>query len=133
MEEHFQTFNRTFERGETIFNEGNPNDGIYLIRRGKVKIFKRIYKNGKTMEYKLAELGDNKIFGEMAVLGEGVRTASVKALTKTQCIVITKNCFESHISKLPDWVATVVKNLVQRLHISNEKLKEYAEISDNII
>lgn len=132
MDEHFQAINRTFERGEIIFNEGNPNDGIYLIRRGRVKIFKRIYKNGKTIEYELAKLGENKIFGEMAVLGDGVRTASVKAITKTSCIIITKNCFESHISKLPDWVTMVIKNLVQRLHISNEKLKEYVETSESV-
>ncbi|MGM0443895.1 MAG: Crp/Fnr family transcriptional regulator [Fibrobacterota bacterium] len=127
MDETFQTIYKRFEKGDIIFNEGNASDGLYFIKQGKVKIFKRVYCNGKTVEYELARLGQNAIFGEMALLGERQRTASVRAIHHTTCMIITRNVFEHHISRLPDWVQTVIKNLVVRLDDTNKKIKDLLE------
>ncbi|ERP38880.1 Crp/Fnr family transcriptional regulator [Chitinivibrio alkaliphilus] len=126
-EDRFTTRVKKYSKGDIIFNEGNTSDGLYLIKTGRVRVFKRVYTKGRIVEYELAQLGVNNIFGEMALLGECTRTASVRALTSTTCMRISKNVFEQHISKLPHWVHTVIKNLVIRLDETNNRLKTELE------
>lgn len=130
--EKFTTYTRNYEKGEIIFNEGNRCDGLYLIQRGRVKIFKRLYRNGKNEELTLATLRENKIFGEMALLSpDGKRTASARAEIKTQCLLISGHVFDKHLDELPPWMKTIIQNLVQRLDCANRTVKDLLEDGRN--
>ena len=63
----------TFLAGDIIIGSGEHGDALYVIAHGKVCVVK----DGQAV----AELGDGEFFGEMALLGDQVRTATVKAIS----------------------------------------------------
>jgi CRP-like cAMP-binding protein len=67
---------RTFKANETIFWEGEPGVGMYVIRRGVVLIFKHTPGEGRE---ELARLRDGEFFGELALLDESPRSATAVA------------------------------------------------------
>ncbi len=71
--------NVTFLPGDIIIGENDRGDALYIITHGKVKVFKNIEGEDKL----IAELGAGAFFGETALLGDHVRTATVKTLTTT--------------------------------------------------
>ncbi len=77
---------RKFRAGEMILQKGDPGDCLYGISKGKVDVMA-----GKTV---LATLYRGHIFGEMALLGNGIRNADVIATTDAELIVLAKNDFE---------------------------------------
>jgi hypothetical protein len=68
----------TFLSNDIIIGEGEKGDALYIISHGWVKVYR--VKNENEI---IAELRDGDFFGEMALLGDHVRTATVKALTPT--------------------------------------------------
>lgn len=84
-----------FKEGQTIFNEGEQDDSLYIIISGKVKILKsRTDKN-----ILLAELDKGDFFGEMEILhpSKSGRTASAVASTDAQLLKITKQEIDNAI------------------------------------
>ena len=80
-----------FSKGETIFSEGEMGNKLYLIKKGKVKAFK----NKKFIR----ELCEGNCFGEVALLINEPRTATVIAETDVSCFSLTKDDFNSFIDK----------------------------------
>ena len=80
-----------FNQDEIIFNEGENGDKLYLIKKGKVDV----YKNNKFIR----ELCEGNCFGEMSLLINEKRTATVKAKTKVSLYSLTRNNFNSCIDK----------------------------------
>ncbi|MCI5052681.1 MAG: FAD-dependent oxidoreductase [Simkaniaceae bacterium] len=79
-----------YEEGETIFKEGDIGDFLYIIVKGRVAI----EKDGHT----LAELGQGEYFGEMALLNQKARSATVKCLEATDVLALRKREFGLLIS-----------------------------------
>ncbi len=69
----------TFLPGDIIIGEEERGDALYIITHGKVRVFK----NKEGQERQLAELGEGAFFGETALLGDHVRTATVKTVDTT--------------------------------------------------
>ena len=80
-----------FNQDEIIFNEGENGDKLYLIKKGKVDV----YKNNKFIR----ELCEGNCFGEMSLLINEKRTATVKAKSKVSLYSLTRNNFNSCIDK----------------------------------
>jgi CRP-like cAMP-binding protein len=74
---------RTFKANETIFWEGEPGVGMYIIQHGTVSIIKHV--QGQERE-ELAALRDGEFFGELALLDETPRSATAIAKQPTQII-----------------------------------------------
>lgn len=124
---------KKYLKGDMIFSENNECDGMYIIDKGKVRVFKTVYSNGKAQEVELCELGQKAMFGEMAMIDENRRSASVQALEPTECTVITKKIFEDQLSKIPPWMVNMIKILVARLRDTNEKLRNIIEEQTSVI
>jgi CPA1 family monovalent cation:H+ antiporter len=75
----------TFIGNDIIIGEGERGDALYIISHGWVKIYKAVDENKV-----IAELRDGDFFGEMALLGDQVRTATVKALTPTTLLRLNR-------------------------------------------
>ena len=75
----------TFLSDDTIIGEGDRGDALYIISHGQVKVF-----HPSDPANIIAELRDGDFFGEMALLGDQVRTASVKALIPTTLLRLTR-------------------------------------------
>jgi len=116
----YSKLQRSYRPGDLIFYEGDPWDGVYCIQSGKVSIFKT--QGDKTVE--LAQLGQGALIGELGLFGKSRRDASVKALERTEILVISLQMFEEQMNRVPPWMVNLFKILSQRLRTTNEKLVE---------
>lgn len=82
-----------FEKGETIFNNGDVGDKVYFIVRGEVTV----ERNGST----LATLRDGEVFGEAALLTKQPRNATLRAASTLDAIVVSRDAFQQLLGHLP--------------------------------
>ncbi len=106
---------RFIPKGSTFIKQGDEAYSAYLIQSGSVSVY--YTKGGETHE--LARLGVGEICGEMALVNEAVRTASVKAIEDCNLIVITKTAFEEKLKNSDSTIRAIVEMLIARLKNSN--------------
>jgi CRP-like cAMP-binding protein len=98
---------------ETIFNEGDQGDAMYLIVDGKVKV----HAGDKV----LAELGTSQCVGEMAILDAEPRSASITALTDLTLLKINREDFSEILGEKPEISRGIIKVLTGRLREANRR------------
>jgi CRP-like cAMP-binding protein len=81
---------RIFKSGEIITLEGEKGDEIFYLERGKASVMMTV--NGQAE--KIRSLAQNQFFGELAVLGDGIRTATVIAEEDTSLLILRRLDFE---------------------------------------
>ena len=106
---------RFIPKGSIVIHEGDDAYSAFLIQSGMVSVYSKV--GGKTVE--LAQLGVGEICGEMALIGEEKRNASVRALEDCNMIVITKTSFEEKIRKSDATIQAVVQMLMERIKSAN--------------
>jgi CRP/FNR family cyclic AMP-dependent transcriptional regulator len=115
------TFDKTFGPGELIVVEGQTGNGLYVIVSGNVEVLKG---NLAASPQVLAKRGAGDVFGEMALLGEWPRTASVRALDTVQCLGIDRWVFLSQLERQPQVTIRMLQILAQRLRDSDARFAE---------
>ncbi len=85
---------KVFDPEQIIFAEGDKGDAAYFIMEGKVKV---VVASQNLKEILLGELGEGQIFGEMALIDEKPRSASVVTLTPCKMAYISKKAFNDFI------------------------------------
>jgi CRP-like cAMP-binding protein len=109
-----------------IFNEGDKGDGLYMVEKGKIKVFKLSYE-GK--EQILHIYGPGNTFGEVPVFEGKNFPASSMALEKSLVIFLPRDKFVKEITATPGLGMTLLADLSRRLReftiqIENLSLKE---------
>ncbi len=102
---------RNYKAGEVIFREGDPALEMFVIKTGTVEI-----RLGNRL---LDTLGDLSIFGEMALIDHGPRSASAVAVTDADIVPVAERQFLLMVSRTPYFALNVMRVLVQRLRTSN--------------
>jgi len=115
------TFRRTFKPGETIVEEGRTGNGLYLVLSGRVEVVKGL---GGQRPQTAAILGPGQPFGEMALLGEWKRSASVRALDEAECLGMDRWVFLAHLNKKPQLAIKLLQMLAERLAQTSARLGE---------
>ena len=120
---------KTFQRGENIFFEGDKGSGFYMVGEGRVKIFK-VSLSGK--EHILHIFGQGEPFGEVPVFHGMPFPASAEALVKTKTIFFPRDKFVLLVEANPSIALNMLAVLSQRLRrfanqIENLSLKEVPE------
>ena len=115
------TFEKAFEPGELIVEEGQTGNGLYVIVSGNVEVLKGDLAETPQV---LAKRGAGDVFGEMALLGEWPRTASVRALDAVQCLGIDRWVFLSQLERQPKVTIRMLQILAQRLRDSDARFVE---------
>ena len=87
-----------FEPGEVIFQEGGHGDWLYIIVDGEVDVLKQVPGQG---EVSLRRLMPGQCFGEIALLGDHVRTATTKSVTAVNLLAVDRDAFQALFSTLP--------------------------------
>ncbi|MGB7568186.1 MAG: cyclic nucleotide-binding domain-containing protein [Chitinivibrionales bacterium] len=118
---------KKYKTGEIIFSENSECDGMYIIDSGHVRVFKSAGSGSTQMDIELCTLGPKAMFGEMAMIDENKRSASIQAMEPTVCTVITKKVFEDQLNRIPLWMVNMIKILVMRLRETNDKLRSIVE------
>ncbi|MBI5947519.1 MAG: cyclic nucleotide-binding domain-containing protein [Chloroflexi bacterium] len=113
------TFRRTFAPGEVIVEEGRTGNGLFVVLVGHVEVTKEAPGGGQEV---IAELGAGEPFGEMALLGEWKRSASVRAAEETTCLGMDRWVFLAHLRRDPELAMRVIQFLAQRLAQADQKL-----------
>ena len=117
---HF-TFQKSFGPGDLIVEEGETGNGLYIIVSGKVEILKGL---GTENQVTLGERASGEVFGEMALLGEWPRTATVRSLDEVECLGIDRWVFLSLLERQPQIGINMLQILAKRLRESDAKLAE---------
>jgi len=113
---------KTFDVGQILFNEGDLGTEAYLVRNGYVTIWKQDGSN----KIELATRGPGEIMGEMALIDDKPRSATVTAKTKIEVEVITRNDLKTMMSNTPEPVALILHQLLSRLRDTNQLAASYA-------
>lgn len=111
--------NFIFEAGEVIVNEGDEGDEAYIIYSGQVEVY-RALAAGKVVSLNL--LGPGEIFGEIALFGDGFRSASVKAIEETIVGVMKKEKLYEIIREFPDIAIEMLRVQTQRFSRAENRL-----------
>jgi Fe-S-cluster-containing hydrogenase component 2 len=102
---------RRYGAGETIFEEGQAPDGLYLIRRGSVTVSRKLAGREVVLSY----LSAGNYVGEMALISESRRTATVRAAVATECLVLDANVFKEVLARNTMWRADIEQRFLDRL------------------
>jgi CRP/FNR family cyclic AMP-dependent transcriptional regulator len=113
---------RTFERGETVFEEGEISDTLYVLVAGELKVFTRGDK-GRELVYSV--LGPGELFGEL-ILDGGPRFASLRAVRDSNCIVVHAGEFREIMAEEPEFAAELVLRLIARMRQVTTQLHHLA-------
>lgn len=105
-------FKEKYKPGEHVFFENTKGDKFYLLNKGRVRVVKG--------EKIIRELEEGSCFGELSLLNEEKRTASIVAIDKVQCYVLTKEKFLDLIDdKVMDFLKTKMCLEDTEMKISN--------------
>jgi CRP-like cAMP-binding protein len=104
---------RTFNEGETITTEGESGVGFFVIEDGNATVSLR----GEEVQ----TLGPGDHFGEIALIDNGPRTATVVATTDLRCRGMTSWEFRPFVQSHPEVAWPLLENLVGRLRDSEER------------
>ena len=105
---------RTFKEGEIIFREGDPATELYVIKSGRVDI--------TTGNRLLATIGENGIFGEMALIDKEPRSATVTAASDVEVVPVGEKQFLFLVSQTPFFALKVMRVLAGRLRVANRAI-----------
>jgi CRP/FNR family cyclic AMP-dependent transcriptional regulator len=114
---------RTFPKHAILINEGDETDSLYVILSGRVRVF---MSNEDGKEIILNEQGPGEHFGELALLDDAPRSASVMAMEKTRVSVISRADFREVLGKHPDIAFSLIQDLSRRVRLLSENVKNLA-------
>lgn len=115
------TYRKKFGPGELIVEEGHTGNGLYLIVSGNVEAIKGF---GTERQQIVNKLGAGEVFGEMALLGEWPRTATVRAVDNVECLGIDRWVFLAQLERQPQVGIRMLHILAQKLRDSDARLVE---------
>lgn len=102
---------RAFKAGDVIFKEGDPAEEFFVVKTGSVEI-----RLGNRL---LRTLPERSIFGEMAIIDHGPRSATAIAATDAELVPVGEKQFLFLVSRTPYFALNVMRVLVDRLRSSN--------------
>lgn len=113
---------QTFARGELLIREGERSDSLYILVAGELKVYTRGEK-GRELVYNVLVPGE--FFGEMFLDG-GPRSASVKAVCTSICVVVGPEAFREFMRGYPEFAESLVLKLISRVRHATEQLRDLA-------
>jgi CRP/FNR family cyclic AMP-dependent transcriptional regulator len=108
-----ERFVQEFDAGESVFHEGDPGREMFVVLSGGVEIYRQT-EGDRT--HTLAALGQGEMFGEMALVSEGRRFASARALASgTRLVRVDQARFVYLVSQQPAFALSVIRMMAERL------------------
>jgi CRP-like cAMP-binding protein len=99
-----------YRAGDVIFAEGDYSTEAYIVTRGRVEVYVT-----RGAERRLALLHEGAVFGELALLTDQVRTASVRAVDDTSLVVITQDSFMELWRRDPEALLPLLRVVFERV------------------
>ncbi len=118
---------RSFNAGDALFNEGDASDGLHLIRSGSVSVSRNIGGRDIVTTYVAA----GKYVGEMGLLGEANRSATVRATVATESVFLGADVFQKMLLSSTGLRSRVQEKIKERLS-ENLRMEAAPEAGDLI-
>jgi CRP-like cAMP-binding protein len=109
---------RTYRPGAVIVRQGDTSMSFYVVLTGKVRVVRQ--SAGDTVD--IVEEGPGSFFGEMGVIDDLPRAATVMALTETECGLLAKWDFQRELSADPGIALSLISVLNARIRTLEERL-----------
>ena len=109
----------TYDKGQTLFRQGDMGDAAYIILDGEADV---VVSAPPGEPRKVAGLGRHDIIGEIAVLCDVPRTASVIAASRLTTLKISKDNFIRMITEFPQMAVEILRELARRLEKTTQQL-----------
>jgi CRP-like cAMP-binding protein len=116
----FTSTRASFKPGQELFHQGDEGDAAYLILSGEADVIA----DTPSGEVPVATVGQNAVVGEIAILCEVPRTASVRAVGRLETLKIEKEHFLRLIREFPDMGVEIMRELGQRLTRTTNELSQ---------
>ena len=116
---------RRFPRGSFIIRAGEETDALYIILAGRCKV---LIPDDDGNEVILSVIGPNEFFGEMGLLDDQPRSASVETMEPCETLRITRSAFLGCLRDNFDAAMLIIRNLVKRLREADRKIESLALI-----
>jgi CRP/FNR family cyclic AMP-dependent transcriptional regulator len=114
---------KSYTRGTTIINAGDPTDALYIVISGRLKV---MMSDDEGREVILAILGQGEFFGEMGLVDDAPRSATVIAIEPCELLVMSKADFKKCLGDNFDIAMGVMRGLVKRLRDADKKIGSLA-------
>ncbi|MDH4095623.1 MAG: Crp/Fnr family transcriptional regulator [Betaproteobacteria bacterium] len=114
---------RSASRGSIIIAAGDPTDSLYIILSGRFKV---MMSDAEGKEVILAILSGGEFFGEMGLIDDAPRSASVVAIEPCELLVLTRRDFKKCMVDNADMAIGVMRGLVRRLREADRKIGSLA-------
>lgn len=114
---------RSFARHVYVMHAGEETDSIYVILSGKVKV---MIADDQGREVILGFMGPQEFFGEMGILDDQPRSASVYTLEPCELLRLSKPGFMTCLKEHSEVAMLVIRNLVKRLRAADRKIESLA-------
>ncbi len=115
----FTSERMNFAAGQELFHQGDQGDAMYVILGGVADVL--IDSQGGQIA--IAELQKNGFVGEIAILCDVPRTATIKARESLSTLKISKDMFYRLVAEFPQMAIEVMRELAHRLEDTNQKLQ----------
>lgn len=110
---------KTYQPGEIIVRQGQGGVGLFILEAGKANVLRQTADGSEAI---VNTLGPGDFFGELALLDDGPRTASVVAIEPTRCLAITRWDFLPLLKDDADMAIVILQEIVRRFRRALEAL-----------
>ncbi len=114
---------KSFARGTIIIAAGDTTESLYVIVSGRLKV---MMSDDEGREVILAILGPTEFFGEMGLIDDHPRSASVVAIEACELLTLYKRDFKNCLAENFEMTMTVMRGLVKRLREADQKIGSLA-------
>lgn len=102
---------QTLAKGDVLFRQGDPGDGMYIVITGRLQIF--ILDDNKK-EKLHSEVGPGEVVGEIALLTQETRSATLYAIRETNVVKLPTHVFDKLIDQYPKMMVQITRMIVRR-------------------
>src|SRR4051795_7015302 len=122
---------RSYQAGSIILREGDPGDTCYILRSGRARVVRQ-HADGRAIT--LTNLGPGEIFGELAMFGGEVRSATVEAVDDVQAVAILAGDLKRLLNQHPQIAVKLLGALAARLRETNARIarQSFQKVSSRV-
>jgi diguanylate cyclase (GGDEF)-like protein len=120
-----QSGEKIFTAGNVAIHQGEPTDSLYVVLSGRMRVLQATFESPVAGQV-LAEVGYGEIFGELGVLTDQPRSATIVAVEHTRCLEISPEDFMQALQRTPEMAIAMLRMLARRLHNADRLLARYA-------
>jgi CRP/FNR family cyclic AMP-dependent transcriptional regulator len=114
---------KSLPRSTTVMASGDPTDSLYIVLSGRLKV---MMSDAEGKEVILSILGPGEFFGEMGLIDDSPRSASVVSIEACELLSIAKRDFKKCLAENVDMAMAVMRGLVRRLRDADRKIGSLA-------